>query len=603
MTLPQTVVEGEPQLEENLILYKRRWLILIVYSIASFLNATLLTTFAPISPLIVDFYGLSEDQVDILSMLFVITFLPGILIAVYLSRGHGFATCFKVGALFQAIGTAIRMFTYIVPSPSPTFWYVMMFIGQIICGLSQPMLTSIATQLANQWFAKHESIAAQFAGSLSNPLGIAMGAIFSRAVVNANSTVDNGLQVVVISQALMSGLILILGLMYFDENPPTPPSTTAIAQWQDAQYKLARNTRHRSEASLKPPGEGDEPTATEQSFDDDVNNVTTAFNRHHVQDGPVISLTTDNLGDDEIGFWEHFKETMGPAWKDFKFLMKSKDFLCLAIPFSLGMTIFNAIVSLPNKVISPFTPVDASNMTATIICVGLVSCIVWSVILEVTKQFRLCLKLGFVLAGSAVAFFFSQLHKDMSGTYLYLLFCGLGFFIIPLLPLTIENAQESTYPMPAQIVSAILLSFGQLPSIPFLFIFMSLLKQDDYTSGNPLRSGFGVVITSLLVTALLMVMFYTGESRRQQALNMSDGEYAEMQDEGSNDETFMGISIGGLFGGANSDPKNTSNERTGLLNAGDDDHNGDDRVIKFNEPVEGDIDADIAPIKPSKQKH
>jgi hypothetical protein len=533
MTLP-VLPREELQHDDDIILYKRRWVILTIYGFASFLNATLLTTFAPISTRLVEYYNLTEDQIDLLSLLFIILFLPGIILSIYISRGFGFSHCFKIGALLQTIGTMLRLFIYIIPHPSPNYWYTMMFIGQFICGLSQPLLTSISTQLAKQWFASNENIAAQFIGSLSNPLGIAMGALFSRGVVDLNSTVDRGVQMIVIIHAVASGGVLLLGLMYFEENPPTPP--TLVAKNDDMNRsvrEIVDGVGNNRNGNPKPMGQYDQS-------DDNNDNDNDNDDRYNAGSNFVDDDNSENFS-----ILNHFITTMKPSLYDVITLLKDNNFLCIVAPFGLGMTVFNAMISLPNKVIGPFTEVDASNMTATIICVGLISCVIYSILLEITKKFRLWLKLGYVFAVLSICLFFTQLNKNISQTELYFLFSLLGFCMIPLLPLAIENALEMTWgAIPPQIVSAVFLSFGQLPSIPMLFLFMSLLKQEDYTTAsNPLRSNFGIVVSSLLCIALVLTFFYSGDYKRQAANKVSQGDYMEINDDDNNNNNHRANDI------------------------------------------------------------
>jgi hypothetical protein len=142
-----------------------------------------------------------------------------------------------------------------------------------------------------------------------------------------------------------------------------------------------------------------------------------------------------------------------------------------------------------------------------------------------------------VLAASAFVGFFYFLQRDISTTTLYLLLATLGTFIIPLLPLTLENGAESMFPMNLQIVNAFLLSAGQIPSIPGLLVAMSMLNQDDYTKAKrSLFTKFGIFVAVILTLVILIVMFYNGEHKRYDANNARSGSYIALSGHDDDDD-------------------------------------------------------------------
>lgn len=77
--------------------------------------------------------------------------------------------------------------------------------------------------------------------------------------------------------------------------------------------------------------------------------------------------------------------------------------------------------------------------------------------MEVTREYRKILKIGFAIVIIVLLFFFFMLKANNS-LGLYFAFGLLGFFLLPLLPVGVENAAECTYPIAEEL------------SVGFLFI-------------------------------------------------------------------------------------------------------------------------------------
>eukprot|EP00461_Guttulinopsis_vulgaris_P007621 UN07670 len=103
-----------------------------MYAFAALLNAAIFVTFSPVAQEVSTFYGVSQFKVDFLTMLYIISFLPGLLLSVFLSRAYGIASSFKVGSLLMAIGAVIRLMSYFISSGAhPNLWYNCLWVGLI----------------------------------------------------------------------------------------------------------------------------------------------------------------------------------------------------------------------------------------------------------------------------------------------------------------------------------------------------------------------------------------------------------------------------------------------------------------------------------------
>jgi FLVCR family feline leukemia virus subgroup C receptor-related protein len=60
----------------SFVVYRKRWLMLGLFSALSFTNALQWITFAPISDVIIKYYGVSSFAVNAMSLVFMIVYIP-----------------------------------------------------------------------------------------------------------------------------------------------------------------------------------------------------------------------------------------------------------------------------------------------------------------------------------------------------------------------------------------------------------------------------------------------------------------------------------------------------------------------------------------------
>ena len=110
---------------------------------------------------------------------------------------------------------------------------------------------------------------------------------------------------------------------------------------------------------------------------------------------------------------------------------------------------------------------------------GLVGAAICGVYLDVTHNSRPALKGGFSLAGLSTLFFVVSLHKNETDL-MYVVFALMGLCMIPLLPATMENAAECTYPIPEELSTGVLLIGGNLIGIPIVLILEQFADQTGF---------------------------------------------------------------------------------------------------------------------------
>lgn len=207
------------------------------------------------------------------------------------------------------------------------------------------------------------------------------------------------------------------------------------------------------------------------------------------------------------------------VWNDVKTIFRDKHAMLLVSAFALGMIIGNTVITLPRAIIDPCLTPDSSinvgDLTGYFIFAGIGGCVVFSIALILTKSFKVLLKVGYSLASIAVVLFLCFLSPNLSSSNVSLLFAMLGFFMLPLLPLTLETMAECTYPIQEHTGAALALCISQLPSIPFIILFQTQLSQSNYTECSRLfGSQFGITVLCIVGVASTLGWLYRGENKR-----------------------------------------------------------------------------------------
>ncbi|XP_017752984.1 PREDICTED: feline leukemia virus subgroup C receptor-related protein 2-like isoform X2 [Eufriesea mexicana] len=207
--------------------YKRRWLILMIFVLYSASNAMQWIQYSIIENILMPYYNVSSFAVDMTSMIFMITYIPFIFPASYLLDKFGLRLAALVGAIGTALGAWIKVF-----SVSPDrFWVT--FVGQTLVAVSQTFVLSVPARLAAVWFGPDQVSSACSIGVFGNQLGIAIGFLFPPMLVQNSDDVDvtgRGLQVMFYIVAAFTTIILVLIIIFFKSEPPLPPSPAQAVQ-------------------------------------------------------------------------------------------------------------------------------------------------------------------------------------------------------------------------------------------------------------------------------------------------------------------------------------------------------------------------------------
>ncbi|KYM78165.1 Feline leukemia virus subgroup C receptor-related protein 2 [Atta colombica] len=169
----------------KLKVYKKRWLMLIIYMIYSGSNSFQWIEYSIITNVITRYYGVSSMMIDWTSMLFLAIYTVFIFPASYMTDKCGLRWTIIIGAGINCLGTWIKMF-----SIQPDRIYVV-FIGQSIVALAQTMILPLPGRLAAQWFPPTQLSTATSLSIFGNQLGVALGFLLGPIIVKNHNNLDD----------------------------------------------------------------------------------------------------------------------------------------------------------------------------------------------------------------------------------------------------------------------------------------------------------------------------------------------------------------------------------------------------------------------------
>ena len=191
--------------------YGYRWVVLLAFMLVNATIQILWICFAPITSTAAKFYGVTDLEIGLLAMLFMIIYIPVAFPASWAIDRFGFAKAVGFGAILLGVfailrGVFIRSFGLTV-------------LSTIGLAIAQPFLLNANTKVAAKWFALEERATAVALGLVASFLGIVLGQMLTPTLVLSLGFEQTQLWYGVITAA-SAALFLVL----VRENPPTPAS-------------------------------------------------------------------------------------------------------------------------------------------------------------------------------------------------------------------------------------------------------------------------------------------------------------------------------------------------------------------------------------------
>lgn len=193
-------------------LYKRRWWILFVFSMSSFTNSILYSTFATISIDSVTYFDVSFDWVNALSSVFFIAYIPFSFISGWFLDTFRMRYAVVFGCLLQTVGAWLRYFSCFATNSA----FVGVFFGQALCAIAQTFIVGATGLLPTIWFGPKERVISTSIGFMFNSLGIGAGLLIAPYLA---PNVDM-IQWWLLETSVFATILTILVLIFLQDAPP-----------------------------------------------------------------------------------------------------------------------------------------------------------------------------------------------------------------------------------------------------------------------------------------------------------------------------------------------------------------------------------------------
>ncbi|XP_033633355.1 solute carrier family 49 member A3-like [Asterias rubens] len=205
------------------VAYRSRWYVIATLAALNFSNAMAWICFAAITNITAVYYNVTPDDVNWLSLIYLIVTVPFGFLASWVLDTFGIRTGMLIGSWVNLLGIILRFFSTLPAVPEDSRFTVVMC-GQGLAALAQPFLLFTPTKLAAVWFPDNQRAFANTLGSMSHPLGILASFLLSSLIVSKPADIPTMLWVYTIPAAVACAMCT-LGVC--QSAPPTPPSASA----------------------------------------------------------------------------------------------------------------------------------------------------------------------------------------------------------------------------------------------------------------------------------------------------------------------------------------------------------------------------------------
>ncbi|HNB55158.1 MAG TPA: MFS transporter, partial [Anaerolineales bacterium] len=192
-------------------LYPYRWVVLGVFMFINLTIQTLWISYAPITGPAAAFYGVTDLQIGLLAMSFMIAFIPLSIPVSWVIDTYGFRVAVSIGAGLMGVFGVLRGLAG--TNYSLVLW------STVGLAASQPFLLNAWTTVPAKWFAIQERATAVGLVTLANLIGTALGMVLTPILTEGGMTIPT-------VQLLFGGLAAFSAVLFIAlarETPPTPP--------------------------------------------------------------------------------------------------------------------------------------------------------------------------------------------------------------------------------------------------------------------------------------------------------------------------------------------------------------------------------------------
>ncbi|XP_073401385.1 solute carrier family 49 member 4 isoform X2 [Dendrobates tinctorius] len=246
--------ERRPLLPRAPRVYGRRWLVLLLFSLLSFMQGLVWNSWGPIQNSARSAYGFSSLDITLLVLWGPIGFLPCFFF-MWLMDTRGLRVTVLLTLLVMVVGSGLRCVP--VSDLGVRRWFI--HGGQLLNGFAGPTAMNAAPFLSTTWFSPDERATATAIASMLNYLGGACAFLIGPLIVPApnstsssfltgehEATIKDRIEAVLYTEFGIITLLFAAVLAYFPARPPVPPSVAAAGRrlgYRSSIRKLLSNGR------------------------------------------------------------------------------------------------------------------------------------------------------------------------------------------------------------------------------------------------------------------------------------------------------------------------------------------------------------------------
>lgn len=423
----------------------RRWVVLLVFSLGTMSSAFMWLQLASTYQLAGDVLAASANEINMVSQVFLVAYLPASLLAMVLMEGKGTRPTLVLGLFLNAACGAVKWGGSLLVGRRA---YVVVLFGQVLGALGQPLILNLSARIAADWFTEAERDLATVALTMANVLGQALASFLPPLVV----TDAAGMRNLLLAAAVPAVVAFLLALLLLPERPNDPPSASAEQQW--AVTDAARATAAAAAG------------------------------------GRSITVAAHALA---------------AVARDTRLLLRDSNFCWLLASFSIAVGMGWSLLTVEGQLITPcgYDATVAGNSGAALLGVGMLCSFAVGPLLQRYKRYALSQKLAMAAAAASVAFVLAA-NRPGSAGLVYAAWCSAGAVLMPLLPLSLEHAAEATFPVSADASSAVLLTGANVVGMCLIFALGPMLQLPASAAcSSIITPAAGLVFAFMLVGVIL----------------------------------------------------------------------------------------------------
>ena len=191
-------------------LYGYRWVVLGVFMFINLTIQMLWITYAPITGPAAEFYNVTDLQIGLFAMTFMIAFIPLSIPVSWVIDTYGFRIAVSIGAVLMGVFGLLRGFA------GANYSFVLW--STVGIAIAQPFLLNAWTTVPAKWFGIEERATAVGIVTLGNLLGTALGLVLTPILIE---TIP--IPVVQLIYGGIAAFSSVLFVLLAKETPPTPP--------------------------------------------------------------------------------------------------------------------------------------------------------------------------------------------------------------------------------------------------------------------------------------------------------------------------------------------------------------------------------------------